>query len=152
MKQWERFMLESNRIEGEDRLNPGDEEAYNLAMSGIKKEKTLLTIHKILTSHLDVDWSGKYRKYDVRVGKWVPSHHRMVPAEMADYFKQLPLMHAWTAHNEFEKIHPFTDFNGRTGRLIWLSKTPNWEYVGIPFLQMYYYQTLEQYERINIEP
>ena len=32
---WVTFMTESNKIEREDRLNPGDEEAFGFAMTGI---------------------------------------------------------------------------------------------------------------------
>ena len=30
------------------------------------------------------------------------------------------MLDAWTAHCEYEALHPFTDGNGRSGRAIWL--------------------------------
>lgn len=48
-------------------------------------------------------------------------------------------------HVDFEKLHPFTDGNGRTGRAIWL-----WQMVrqhdydlSLGFLHKWYYQSLE---------
>ena len=35
MKCWQRFMYESNSIEREERLNPGDEKAFNCACNCI---------------------------------------------------------------------------------------------------------------------
>jgi len=141
---WEQFMLESNKIEGEDRTNPGDRDAFMMAMSGIECEGEILEMHKLLGEYLNEDWVGRYRTVDVRVGKFVPVGHTLVPAMMKDFVKRLPRMDAWTAHNRFEEIHPFEDLNGRVGRLIWLSKMGRMP--TIPFLQLYYYQTLEKFE------
>jgi Fic family protein len=50
----------------------------------------------------------------------------------------------WVMHVEFEKLHPFMDGNGRTGRAIWV-----WHMLRcgrkpfeISFLHRFYYQTL----------
>ena len=139
------FMLESNQIERELRLNPND---FNVAKrvyeKGINSLNDILKIHKDLTKHLKVDWSGKWRNCNVYVGNYIAPQWYVVPELMAQYWKQFPDMDAWTAHNEFEKIHPFQDFNGRMGRLIWLSKAINEGYVfSILFLHAYYYQTLQ---------
>jgi len=47
----------------------------------------------------------------------------------------------YTAHVEYEMLHPFTDCNGRSGRALWL-----WMMNGsapLGFLHTFYYQTLD---------
>lgn len=49
------------------------------------------------------------------------------------------------AHNIYESLHPFTDCNGRSGRLIWLwqmiHQGHGWPELG--FLHTWYYQSLQ---------
>jgi Fic family protein len=145
---YEQFMVESNAIEGETGLNPNDIRAImKVVKNPLETEKQLLEIHGILTKHLNVDWSGKYRTHDIMVtnSSTVFPHFRDVPEKMTKFFERLPRLTSFEAHNVYEHIHPFTDFNGRIGRLIWLSKalreTPAYRF-NLPFLQAYYYQTL----------
>lgn len=64
---------------------------------------------------------------------------------MRAFWRTLPKLDAWEAHNRFQKIHPFEDLNGRTGRLIWLHKAIDEGYTGrIGFLHAYYYATLSR--------
>lgn len=50
----------------------------------------------------------------------------------------------WATHVMFELLHPFTDGNGRAGRLVWLWQMAKRGYNGnLGFLHAYYYQTLE---------
>lgn len=46
---------------------------------------------------------------------------------------------AYRAHIEYERLHPFTDGNGRSGRMLWL-----WQMKKAPlgFLHTFYYQVL----------
>lgn len=48
-------------------------------------------------------------------------------------------------HVDFEKLHPFTDGNGRTGRAIWLWQMVNQhDYdLSLGFLHKWYYQSLD---------
>jgi Fic/DOC family len=51
----------------------------------------------------------------------------------------------WETHLRFEMLHPYTDGNGRTGRILWawhmqrLGRDP----FRLGFLHAFYYQTLE---------
>ena len=145
-KIYKQFMLESNRIEGEDQINPGDETAIKFALKGIKSLDDILTLHRLLGEHLKADWIGIWRKCNVRVGNHRPMSWDKVALAMQEYANYLPRFYSWDAHNAFELIHPFRDLNGRVGRLIWLSKAVKEGYdFTIPFLQTYYYQTLTHY-------
>ena len=147
MSNWQKFMLESNRIEGEDRLNPGDENAFNFARGGIDSIGDIRHLHLLLGGHPKADWVGGWRKVNVMVGVYRPPSATEVPALMMEYFVRFPDMDSYDAHNFFERIHPFQDLNGRVGRLIWLSKAMDEGYdFEIPFLQKYYYQTLARIE------
>ena len=51
----------------------------------------------------------------------------------------------YETHLAYENLHPFTDCNGRSGRMLWL-----WQMGAAPlgFLHTFYYQTLEFEHRI----
>lgn len=147
LAKYKQFMLESNSIEGEKRVNPNDVKAVNFALvAPLTNIGDLLHLHRLLGEYLKKDWVGKFRTVDVQVGNFRPLSHFIVPEAMDEYIKELPLLDSWDAHNRFEKIHPFQDLNGRVGRLIWLSKAVNEGYnFSIPFLQAFYYQTLSRH-------
>jgi Fic family protein len=53
----------------------------------------------------------------------------------------------YDAHAEYERIHPFMDGNGRSGRALWawqMMRLGNDPFV-LPFLQLWYYATLDRH-------
>jgi Fic family protein len=108
-------------------------------------EKSYLACHKKLMQGL-VDDAGKYRKKGVGIVKgsdvenYAPPHEN-VPFLMKELFnylkssKEIELVKSCVFHYEMEFIHPFTDGNGRMGRLwqtlILMQKYPLFEY--LPF-------------------
>jgi Fic family protein len=88
-------------------------------------EEFLLRLHGILMNGLRDD-AGRYRLHGVRiVGSNIPTaNYLSVPRLMANLVKALSpagqdvIRHAADIHAQFEKIHPFSDGNGRVGRLL----------------------------------
>lgn len=83
----------------------------------------------------DRDGPGNFREHDLRPfdGRMSPPSWALVPARIQDWLEftsktigdlrdgsnEQPLPEALAVlHNEFEKVHPFLDGNGRTGRLV----------------------------------
>lgn len=136
-----RFLDESNRIEGivasevgwvlaligHRITNPyikGMVEALNYVRKNATRpieERDVFKIHKLIMRNLlEKRNVGAYRKCAVRVGDSI--------CPMPGAIKEL--MFVWVEHARmgkdpfmlhcaFEKIHPFVDGNGRTGRMIW---------------------------------
>ena len=144
MEKYMKFMFDSNSIEGEYRINPGDEKAIDYVMHhGIDDLEDILMIHRMLGEYLHKRWVGRWRECNVRVGGYVAPTWKNVPRLMSEFMNKFYDMKSWEAHNKFQTIHPFRDLNGRVGRLLWLSKAVyEGYYFRIPFLQAYYYQTL----------
>jgi len=87
-------------------------------------EALLLKLHAILMNGI-CEGPGSYRTHQVRiVGSFVPtaSFHN-IPARMDALFREYDFEHMNSEHlarfhAEFEQIHPFSDGNGRVGRLL----------------------------------
>jgi len=88
-------------------------------------EELILRLHGILMNGIRDD-AGSYRRHGVRiVGSNVPmANFLKVPVLMKDITKDInkkqkdKVGHVSNIHSRFEQIHPFSDGNGRIGRLV----------------------------------
>ncbi len=95
-------------------------------------EDFILKLHQILMNSIRPD-AGIYRNHGVRiVGANVPTaNHIKVPKLMKDIVSEInknpndAIAHASMVHSKFEQIHPFSDGNGRIGRLIMIAMLLN---------------------------
>ena len=88
---------------------------------------TVLLLHRLMMDDVLPD-AGQWRKgyVHIRGASFAPPHPREVPQLMRDWATWLeqdglaytPVLRAGLAHVMFEAIHPFSDGNGRVGRLL----------------------------------
>ncbi len=100
---------------------------YLIRPSVIISEDLILKLHSILMNGIR-DSAGFYRKHPVRiVGTHIPTaNYLKVPELMKKIVKNINrrkqnkdiISHVAKIHSLFEQIHPFSDGNGRIGRLI----------------------------------
>lgn len=101
-------------------------EAFEYIRSGtfVLNQKSIKQLHSIVTKELDVPQGFKKEEIIVNNKKTVdPQRVRSELTRLvAWYNKTKRVEHSFARaiifHNRFEHIHPFTDGNGRTGRLI----------------------------------
>lgn len=92
-------------------------------------EQLMIDIHTRLMNGI-ISNAGVYRKHSSRImGSRVPlSNWLKIPDQMAVFTKEIDssedkiIENLAKTHAKFEQIHPFTDGNGRTGRLIMLAQ------------------------------
>ncbi len=139
---------------------------FVLKYKGDINKKFVLKIHKILTdSILSIENSGKFRKIQVIITgvEKIPPKPEFVDQDFRQLVKWYnknkkryhPVVLASYFHAAYEGIHPFVDFNGRSGRLLLnfiLMKN------GFPLInlkhkdRLKYYDALEVAEENNLNP
>lgn len=124
----EEHFRQSNLIEGID--DPLFDNQLKLAWEYLEQsDKTLETlthkeicdVQRIITELQD-DLSpterGWYRKVPVWIGGEKLINHGLIAPLMHNWLFELHELTPMAAHIRFEKIHPFIDGNGRTGRML----------------------------------
>lgn len=97
----------------------------HLAQTAIINEALILRLHGMLMNGIRDD-AGFYRQHAVRiVGADIPTaNYVKIPGLMTELVEEIShgnqdtIQHISLVHSRFEKIHPFSDGNGRIGRLI----------------------------------
>jgi Fic family protein len=100
---------------------------YSLLVKPVS-EDDILFLHKLFFQQIDSENAGKYRQKNVIITgtDYLTPDYQKVPALMKKHIENLnrnvkdkhPIELASDLHAEFEAIHPFTDGNGRIGRLL----------------------------------
>lgn len=138
------FIIESNKIEGILR-DPTYQE--------IKAHEEFLKLGLIRIADIEnfvyEVSAAKIRKnsgMDVYVG-----HHRPLPggSKVISNFQQIIVLintfeDPYSVHCMYEKLHPFMDGNGRSGRIIWawMKQKIGYDPFHLGFLHSFYYETL----------
>jgi hypothetical protein len=146
----EDFVRESNRIEGIEREPLAHEiDATNQFMILFQVSWATVGLYQ------DAIAPGKPLRTEVGMDVRVGNH--IAPAGGPKIKKSLEAIlerankgtDPWLIHIEFERLHPYMDGNGRTGRMLWV-----WQMHGLgrnpfalPFLHRFYYQTLDHVGR-----
>lgn len=91
-------------------------------------ERIIKSLHQLVLKNIDADNAGRYRQVNVLISgaNHKPPQAVQVPEQMEASIKWFttdaqalhPVERAARVHGEFVKIHPFTDGNGRTSRLL----------------------------------
>lgn len=145
--QLERFIAESNRIEGINRDPTVTEGNAHIAFLALP-HPTVPALVEFVREVAGAELRDK-RGHDVRVGGYIPP--RGGPQVAADLAALLfaadkpGAPHAHEVHVAYEQLHPFMDGNGRSGRVLWA-----WQMLrdgqdpfALSFLHRFYYQTLD---------
>jgi Fic family protein len=125
--------------------------------TGEFNQKLFLKIHETLTKNTNCRIVGSYRDHEVRISgsDWIPPSHKKVKEEMRKIFQWYyaanktlhPVELGAMLHNKIVRLHPFSDGNGRTARVVM-----NWILLNNKFPMFYvelrdkinYYKAIEE--------
>ncbi|MBN1860877.1 MAG: Fic family protein [Candidatus Thermoplasmatota archaeon] len=145
-------------------INSKDCYEFMKKYTGEFNQKFLLKIHGLLTKNTNCNIVGTYRDHDVRISgsDWIPPSHKKIREETRKIFqwyygerkKLHPIELGAILHNKLVRLHPFSDGNGRTSRVVM-----NWILMKNKFPMFYvelrdkihYYEAIEDGDKGNDE-
>jgi len=140
----DRFVRESNKIEGIYRKPTPEELAEFDRFMGLDRTYVADMIQFVSVYHPNAVLRN-LTGLDVRVGNHIapsggPDIELRLVNLLAGANKQPPCFSdPFEVHLEYETLHPFTDCNGRSGRMLWAWQMRD---LSLGFLHRFYYQTL----------
>jgi len=136
------FVAESNRIEGIHGMPPtSDIEAHKafLALDTVCWQDVEIFVSEIQPGAVLRDQAG----LDVFVGQHIPpAGGHEIKRRLDEMLNNINIADPFYFHCDYECLHPFTDGNGRSGRLLWLYRMGGIDKTPLGFLHHFYYQTL----------
>lgn len=136
------FVRESNKIERIIR-EPTEEEVAELGRFIALPEVTINDLEEFVKVNQPNARLRDSYGLNVRVGNYYPpSGGPHIKEQLQSLLDNQHLYDSYTLHCKYQKIHPFTDGNGRSGRALWLHKHKDLSY---GFLHMFYYQSLSHF-------
>ena len=137
---YDNFIIESNKIEGIVRA-PTKSEAKEFERF---MELPIVTLNDLIRFVGIYQPGTKIRNkvgLNVRVGNHLPPAGGMEVQFALEYLlATLTSRTPYENHIRYETLHPFTDGNGRSGRMLWA-----WQFrdLSLGFLHRFYYQALD---------
>jgi hypothetical protein len=147
MRYLKEFLTESNAIEGEGPPTVPEVVAATMFTEAPSARLDLLAQYVQLTTR----GAGRLRDQvglDVRVGDHVAEPGGPELVRGFQFLLTREALSPLDLYRRFEHLHPFTDGNGRAGRLLWLKRRYD---LGLPlvtsFLQELHYEVLGEFDR-----
>ena len=146
------FVRETNRIEGIHR-EPTQEEIDEFKRFVRLETITVAELEKFVSIYQPDARLRDLPGLDVCVGGHIPPRGGPHVVEQLKALldeaneKAWTDKDAWRLHVQYETLHPFTDGNGRSGRMLWAWMTGELRAIDLGFLHRFYYQTLDQGQR-----
>jgi len=149
----ERFLAESNLIEGIKEVRAGELEAAQEFLNG--EIPSLSELQKFVGVCEPSAVLRDKKGLNVRVGNHFPPpggpEIKVKLAALLCRVNSDDNYHPYKAHLDYETLHPFTDCNGRSGRILWAWQMVNQPIdkcgLGLGFLHCWYYQSLSHSRR-----